>query len=133
MARKKRYVMFRSGPHVVVRSHADDAYAITGWAGDYGSTRDPGAMELYGSWRAGGEWEWKLSEGGVRSLKNGLQEGLAEPKRFDLSRSESSRYKELLEGLGACRHCRDLKENHVNQMKCLFHPTNYTPSPRAVC
>jgi hypothetical protein len=87
------YVMGRDGEHVrVIANNPTAKEVLFGWAGDYGSTKDPGAIELYGQARPGApwrgdltEWVWKLSPAGVRSLRRSLCLGLKEPERFEVS------------------------------------------------
>jgi len=90
----------RGGADIAARnSHAKQA--IWGWAGDYGSTKDPGAIELYGRGTRRGEgdreqWEWSLSAAGLTSLRNALVENIRDLKRYDTGKQELAAIRELL-------------------------------------
>lgn len=76
--------------------------AIWGWAGDYGSTKDPGAIELYGrKVNPRRRWLWSLSPAGVTSLLSSLRLYLREPQKYADSKSEIAASKELLRKLEA--------------------------------
>jgi len=80
---------------VVVRARDVDAKQVLwGWGGDYGSTKDRGAIELYGrgTGRGAGDnevWEWKLSRAGVASLQRGIRAQVENPKKYDVTPREN--------------------------------------------
>lgn len=74
--------------------------AIWGWAGDYGSTKDRGAIELYGS-GGGRRWTWSLSAAGVTSLLGSLRLFLRDPMKYDGNKSEIAASRELVRKLEA--------------------------------
>ena len=92
-----------------IRIRAKDSTAkqvLFGWAGDYGSTKDPGAIELYGNGtrRGSGDnevWEWKLSHAGVKSLRAGLAEGQEKGKEKRAAKSLLKKIASAEKRLGA--------------------------------
>jgi hypothetical protein len=91
---------------VKIRARATDAKQVLwGWAGDYGSTKDPGAIELYGNGTRQGHgdheiWEWNLSQAGVNSLMKGLVLQLSD-KSYAGSRREQAAAKSLAHKVSA--------------------------------
>lgn len=90
----------RGGADVATNNdHAKQA--IWGWAGDYGSTKDRGAIELYGRDVSHRRWAWSLSAAGVTSLLGSLRLFLRDPAKYDGNKSEIAASRELLRKLEA--------------------------------
>jgi len=97
------YTVEKAGDKIVIRASDPDAkQTLWGWAGDYGSTHDSGAIELYGTDVPGvgyGDnklWEWNLSANGVESLVKSLKLQQRDPKRYEASKKEQTCARELL-------------------------------------
>jgi hypothetical protein len=90
---------------IVIRAtHPKAKQVLWDWAGDYGSTKDRGASQLYGTKEVAshGDWSpwiWRLDVDGVKSLRKSLTLGLANKFRFRVSSFDARRYHELLEGV----------------------------------
>jgi hypothetical protein len=80
--------------------------ALWSWAGDYGSTHDEGAIELYGTDTPYGgpgdrkRWRWHLTPKGIASVTRSFQLQLADPKKYDSTPAENACARELLKKLG---------------------------------
>ncbi len=91
------YTAAMDGQHLVLFARDDRAKQVLfGWAGDYGSTGDRGAIELYGQQAGGNGWRWRLSKAGVQSLVRSLKTQIADPARYETSATEMRMVKELL-------------------------------------
>lgn len=102
----KTYFKVETSPgYLVLRaSHPKAKQILWGWAGDFGSTKDPGAIQLYGDndndqpwcgdWTV---WKWKLDKAARSSLLASLTSGLRDPARFEISRFDQRRYTELIQ------------------------------------
>lgn len=112
-----RYYHFelQHGLLLIRASHPRAKQVLWGWAGDYASTRDEGAIQLYGredfvarqerdevrgpmsvDWAP---WLWRLDTFGVRSLRQAMELELADPAKYESKAFEQRRCRELLAGI----------------------------------
>lgn len=116
------YSVAMDGGTMVVFARDERAMQVLfGWAGDYGSTKDRGAIELYGQ-RATGGWRWRLSPAGVQSLTRSLKEQIANPARYETSATELRMVKELLHKVTAIGHARGGLGSYHEQPDFWDHP-----------